>query len=49
MLTTALRSQLYVEAEARMDSYETEDGQKRTALNLLQRKCSSRQASQNDY
>lgn len=32
------RSQLYVEAEARMDSYETEDGQKRTNLNLLQRK-----------
>ncbi|CZT21238.1 related to single-stranded DNA-binding protein [Ramularia collo-cygni] len=37
LLSLPKGSQLYVEAEARMDSYETEDGQKRTALNLLQR------------
>lgn len=31
-------TQLYVDADARMDTYEVDDGQKRTALNLLQRK-----------
>lgn len=36
VLTRAYRTQLYVEAEARMDTYEVE-GQKRTSLNLLQR------------
>ena len=28
---------MYVEADARMDTYQTEDGQNRTVLNLLQR------------
>lgn len=35
-LTFANSTQIYVEAEARMDTYEV-DGQKRTSLNLLQR------------
>ncbi|EME42865.1 hypothetical protein DOTSEDRAFT_72339 [Dothistroma septosporum NZE10] len=30
-------TQLYVDADARMDTYEVDDGQKRTSLNLLQR------------
>jgi hypothetical protein len=37
-LTILRRAQLYVEADARMDSYEDKDGNQRTALNLLQRK-----------
>ncbi|KXT01441.1 hypothetical protein AC578_9540 [Pseudocercospora eumusae] len=36
LLSLPKGTQLYVEAEARMDTYEVE-GQKRTALNLLQR------------
>lgn len=38
VLTTRLRrTQVYVEADARMDTFEVEGGEKRTALNLLQR------------
>jgi hypothetical protein len=29
---------MYIEAEAKMDSYQAQDGSQRTALNLLQRK-----------
>lgn len=29
---------MYIEAEAKMDSYEAQDGSARTSLNLLQRK-----------
>lgn len=31
-------TQMYVEAEAKMDTYEAQDGTNRTSLNLLQRK-----------
>lgn len=40
MLMCESSTQLYVEADARMDTYEVED-QKRTALNLLQRKTTT--------
>lgn len=32
------RTQLYVEADAKMDTYQGSDGQNRTQLNLLMRK-----------
>lgn len=31
---------MYIEAEAKMDSFQAQDGSQRTALNLLQRKFS---------
>jgi single-stranded DNA-binding protein len=31
-------TQMYVEADAKMDTYQAQDGTNRTALNLLQRK-----------
>ena len=34
-----LRTQLFIDAEARMDTYEDKDGVKRTQLNLLMRTC----------
>lgn len=32
------RTQMFIDAEARMDTYEDKDGVKRTQLNLLMRK-----------
>jgi hypothetical protein len=36
---------MYVEAEAKMDSFQAQDGSQRTALNLLQRKLPLHQLS----
>jgi len=35
---------MYVEAEAKMDSFQAQDGSQRTSLNLLQRKASPHQS-----
>lgn len=37
MRVVKCRTQVYVEAEAKMDTYEVADGEKRTTLNLVQR------------
>jgi hypothetical protein len=40
-IANIIRSTLmYIEAEAKMDSFQAQDGSQRTALNLLQRKSS---------
>lgn len=37
LMCTHLRTQMFIDAEARMDTYEDKDGVKRTQLNLLMR------------
>lgn len=39
---------MYIEAEAKMDSFQAQDGTQRTALNLLQRKCKRSSAALDD-
>lgn len=39
MVSCCGRTQLFIDAEARMDTYEDKDGIKRTQLNLLMRTC----------
>ncbi|KAK3676470.1 ssDNA-binding protein, mitochondrial [Recurvomyces mirabilis] len=47
LLSLPKGTQMYVEAEAKMDKYQTQDGSERTALNLLQRNFEALSRPQN--